>query len=95
MQLVQDRDGDGKRPLEDVFEAEDQPVPEAISATLEGKTDKRKNPHVKGSPAFAAWVCARLGGWTGHCGKPGPVVVLRGLYQFRSIQLGYRIAGNV
>ena len=95
MQLVQDRDGKGKRPLEDVFEAEDQPVLEAVSATLEGKTDKQKNPHPKGSLAFAAWVCARLGGWTGYYGKPGPVVMLRGLYQFRSIQLGYGIAGNV
>ena len=95
MQLVQDRDGEGKRPLEDVFEAEDQPVLEAVSATLEGKTDKQKNPHPKSSLAFAAWVCARLGGWTGYYGKPGPVVMLRGLYQFRSIQLGYGIAGNV
>ena len=95
MQLVQDRDAAGKRPLEDVFEAEDQPVLEAVSVTLEGKTEKQKNPHPKGSLAFAAWVCARLGGWTGYYGKPGPVVMLRGLYQFRSMQLGYRIAGNV
>ncbi len=95
MQLVQDRDGAGKRPLEDVFEAQDQPVLEAVSASLEGKTEKQKNPHPKGSLAFAAWVCARLGGWTGYYGKPGPVVMLRGLYQFRSIQLGYGIAGNV
>ena len=95
MQLVQDRDGAGKRPLQDVFEAQDQPVLEAVSASLEGKTEKQKNPHPKGSLAFAAWVCARLGGWTGYYGKPGPVVMLRGLYQFRSIQLGYGIAGNV
>ncbi len=48
MQLVQDRDGAGKRPLEDVFEAQDQPVLEAVSASLEGKTEKQKNPHPKG-----------------------------------------------
>ena len=95
MQLVQDRDGEGKRPLQDVFEVEDQPALEAVSASLEGKTEKQKNPHPKGSLAFAAWVCARLGGWTGYYGKPGPVVMLRGLYQFRAIQLGYEIAGNV
>ena len=95
MQLVQDRDGKGKRPLDDVFGLEDQPVLEAVSTSLEGKTAKQKNPHPKGSLAFAAWVCARLGGWTGYYGKPGPVVMLRGLYQFRSIQLGYGIAENV
>ena len=95
MQMVQDRDGGAGRPLRDVFEAEDQPALEAISATLEGKTGKQKNPHPKGSLAFAAWVCARLGGWTGYYGKPGPVVMLHGLYQFRAIQRGYRIKNDV
>jgi hypothetical protein len=76
MQLVQGRDGQGKRPLEDVFDLEDQPALEAVSASLEGTTAKQKNPHPKGSLAFAAWVCARLGGWTGYYGKSGPVVML-------------------
>ncbi len=95
LQLVQDRDGLAKRPLEDVFEREDQPALEAVSTQLEGKTEKQKNPHPKGSLAFAAWVCARLGGWTGYYGKPGPVVMLRGLYQFRAIQHGWSLAKNV
>ena len=95
MQLVQGRDGQGKRPLEDVFDLEDQPALEAVSASLEGKTAKQKNPHPKASLAFAAWVCARLGAWTGYYGKSGPVVMLRGLYQFRAIQLGYGINQNV
>jgi hypothetical protein len=95
LQLVQDRDGLAKRPLDDVFESQDQPALEAVSAQLEGKTEKQKNPHPKGSLAFAAWVCARLGGWTGYYGKPGPVVMLRGLYQFRAIQHGWSLARNV
>ena len=95
MQMVQDRDGAARRPLQDAFEAEDRPALEAVSATLEGKTEKQKNPHPKGSLAFAAWVCARLGGWTGYYGKPGPVVMLHGLYQFRAIQRGYRIKHDV
>ena len=95
MQLVQERDGGAGRPLQDVFEAADQPVLEAVSATLEGKTEKQKNPHPQGSLAFAAWVCARLGGWTGYDGKPGPVVMLHGLYQFRAIQRGYLINHDV
>ena len=95
LQLVQDRDGLAKRPLQDVFESADQPALEAASTQLEGKTEKQKNPHPKGSLAFASWVCARLGGWTGYYGKPGPVVMLRGLYQFRAIQHGWSLATNV
>ena len=93
--LVPDRDGAGQRPLKDVFEARGQPVLEAVSASLEGSTDKQKNPHPRGALAFAAGVCARLGGGTGYYGKPGPGVMLRGRYQFRASQLGYGIAGNV
>ncbi len=63
--LVRERDGAAKRPLADVFEADEQAAIEAVSATLEGKTEKQKNPHPKGALAFAAWVRARLGGWTG------------------------------
>ena len=92
LQLVQDRDGEGGRPLGDVFDEEDGPALEAVSATLEGKTERQKNPHPPGALAFAAWVCARLGGWTGYYGKPGPVVMLKGLYEFRAIQLGYNLA---
>jgi hypothetical protein len=95
LQLVQDRDGLAKRPLQDVFASEDRLALEAVSAELEGKTEKQKNPHPKGSLAFASWVCARLGGWTGYYGKPGPVVMLRGLYQFRAIQYGWSLARNV
>ena len=93
--LVQDRDGQGQRPLADVFQADEQAALEAVSARLEGKTAKQKNPHPPGSLAFAAWVCARLGGWTGYYGKPGPVVMLRGLYEFRAIQHGWTLAQNV
>jgi hypothetical protein len=58
LQLVQDRDGKANRPLEDVFEPDEQPALEAVSAQLEGKTAKQKNHHPKGSLAFAARVCA-------------------------------------
>ena len=95
MQLVHDRDGRAKRPLEDVFEPDERPALEAVSATLEGKTERQKNPHPKGSLAFAAWVCARLGGWTGYYGKPGPVVMLNGLHQFRAVQQGWTLAQHV
>jgi hypothetical protein len=95
LQLVQARDGTSGRPLGDVFEADERAALEAVSVTLEGKTARQKNPHAKGSLAFAAWVCARLGGWTGYYSKPGPVVMLRGLYHFRAMQHGWNIAKDV
>lgn len=95
LQLTRERDGRAGRPLQDVFDDDEQPALEAVSASLEGKTAKQKNPHPKGTLAFAAWVCARLGGWTGYYGKPGPIVMLRGLHQFRAIQNGWLIAHNV
>jgi hypothetical protein len=91
LQLVRERDGTAKRPLEDGFDADDQPVLEAVSASLEGKTARQKNPHPRGSLAYAAWAFARLGGWTGYYGKPGPVVLLHGLVQFHAIKHGWTL----
>ena len=98
-QLVHARDGyggDGRiRPLTDAFDAEDLPLLEAYCADLEGKTERQKNPHPKGSMAYAAWVCARLGGWTGYYGKPGPVVMLQGWIQFQSAKYGLTLLGKL
>jgi hypothetical protein len=88
MQLVRSRDGTTDEKLADALEADDQPVLEAVSAQLEGKTAKQKNPHAKGTLAFAAWVIARLGGWTAYYGKPGPMVMRIGLEAFRRIKYG-------
>jgi Transposase DDE domain len=82
------RQQEGGRPLSDAFDRDDQPVLERVGSSLEGKTAKQKNPHPKGSLAFASWVFARLGGWTGYYGKPGPIVMLRGLTEFHAIKHG-------
>ena len=72
------------RPCADVFQPDDLPLLEALSRKLEGKTERQKNPHPKGSLAYAAWVCARLGGWTGYHGKPGPIVMLEGWLELQA-----------
>lgn len=92
-QLVHARDGGPGplRPCTDVFAAEDIPLLEAYTATLEGKTERQKNPHPKGSLAYAAWVCARLGGWTGYYGKPGPAVMLTGWIEIQAAKRGINI----
>ena len=88
MQLVKARDGTTDQNLVEAFEPSDQPILEAVSATLEGKTARQKNPHRKGSLAFAAWVIARLGGWDGYYGKPGPKTMRLGLEDFQQIKYG-------
>jgi hypothetical protein len=91
LQMVRERDGAAGRPLEDVFDPADLPALEAVCATLEGKTDRQKNPHPKPTLAYAAWVCARLGGWTGYYGKPGPVVTLQGFLRFKAMHHGWKL----
>jgi hypothetical protein len=88
MQLVRARDGTTEEELAAAFEPDDQPVLEALSSQLEGATARQKNPHPKGTLAFAAWVIARLGGWTAYYGKPGPKVMRLGLEDFRRIKYG-------
>lgn len=87
-QLVQARDGTTGQPASDAFDPGDEPFLEAVSAKLEGKTERQRNPHPKGTLAFAAWVIARLGGWTGYYGKPGPKVMRIGLAKWHDIKLG-------
>lgn len=89
-QLVHARDGGPGplRPCSDAFEPQDRILLEACCARLEGRTARQKNPHPKGSLAYAAWVCARLGGWTGYYGKPGPIVMLEGWFEFQAIKRG-------
>jgi hypothetical protein len=98
-QLVHARDGYAGpgplRPLTDAFEPEDQPLLEAFCAKLEGKTERQKNPHPRGSLAYASWVCARLGGWTGYYGKPGPIVTLEGWLYFQAAKRGAALAGGL
>jgi hypothetical protein len=82
------------RPVTDAFAPDDEPLLEALSASLEGKTERQKNPHPKGTLAFAAWVCARLGGWTGYYGKPGPIVMLNGWLEFQAAKRGANLVNQ-
>ena len=94
-QMVHARDGGPGplRPCTDAFEPEDIPLLEAFCAKLEGKTERQKNPHPKASLAYAAWVCARLGGWTGYYGKPGPIVMLNGWLEIQAAKRTLIILG--
>ncbi|MGY3035619.1 hypothetical protein ACVIIV_004789 [Bradyrhizobium sp. USDA 4354] len=95
LQMVRERDGAANRPLDDMLDPKDRPALEAVCRTLEGKTDRQKNPHPSGSLAYATWVCARLGGWTGYYSKPGPITILQGLLALKAMLSGWRIARDV
>ncbi len=95
LQMVREREGAAGRPVDDVLEPQEQPALEAICRTLEGKTERQKNPHPARSLAYATWVCARLGGWTGYYGKPGPIVIMQGLVTLKTMLAGFAIAQNV
>ncbi len=95
-QMVHARDGGPGplRPCTDAFDPEDIPLLEAFCAKLQGKTQRQKNPHPRGSLAYAAWVCARLGGWTGYYGKPGPIVMLQGWLEIQTAKRTLKILAS-
>jgi hypothetical protein len=92
IQLVDARDG-SSRPATDVIEPEAIEAAAAISATLEGGTERQKNPHPPGSLAWLAWIAARLGGWNCYYKPPGPKTMSRGLNRLIERIEGFR-AGN-
>lgn len=94
MQLTLAREGGSPRPATDAFDADEIDVLQHVQPTLEGKTEKQKNPHPIRSLAWAAWIIARLGGWKGYASerKPGPITMLRGLQAFSTIRQGWLLA---
>ncbi len=69
MQLTLAREGPSDRPATDVFPESEIEVLAHLQPTLEGKTEKQKNPHPLLSLAWAAWIIARLGGWKGYASE--------------------------
>jgi hypothetical protein len=99
LQLVHARNGDTGQKLTDAIEAADEPVVEALVEKLEGKTEKLKCPHPKGSLGRLAWVVGRLGGWNGYVSKSykpaGVKTMARGLIKFDAIRDGWRMRKDV
>lgn len=94
LQLTLARDGQHAAQASNVFDAQEIKILQRILPTLEGKTQKQKNPHHPGSLAHATWVVARLGGWKGYASeaKPGPITMLRGLQRMEAIYQGWKLA---
>ncbi|GEO06452.1 hypothetical protein AAE02nite_41160 [Adhaeribacter aerolatus] len=91
VQLIRARDGTTTQTMADVFTPAEQQVLGQLNVTLQGKTDKLKNPFQPDSLAFAAWIIARLSGWSGYQRQrpPGPIDFLIGLQRFQERCQGY------
>lgn len=88
IQLTQERDGKHQLPGATVFTEPEMDTIEALVPTLEGSTERQKNPHPVRSLARASWVVARLGGWNCYYKPAGPITVRRGMEQFKAIHRG-------
>lgn len=94
IQLVDARDG-SPRPATDVIDPALLPATEAIGPTLEGKTERQKNPHPVHSLAWLAWIIARLGGWNCYYKPPGPKTMRAGWEEFEAMAAGFAIAATL
>ncbi len=87
LKLVSVRSGKVFVPISEMFDEQGEEVLEKLNQKMEGNTEKQKNPHQKKSLSWAAWVIARLGGWSGYASQrpPGPSTMSRGLEKFKTI----------
>jgi hypothetical protein len=91
LQLTDARDG-GPRLATDVIDQNQIEAIAAIGKTLEGKTERQKNLHKKGSLSWLAWIAARLGGWKCYYKPPGPKTMARGWRRLADKLDGFNIA---
>lgn len=81
-------------PADICFSKEEQVViKHLIKQQTKGKTKKQQCPYKQGTLAWATWMIARLGGWSGYqCeAKPGIKTMVIGLKEFESITLGWKL----
>ncbi len=97
LQLLIARDSHVPQPIEDVFSKDEINVLKVLSPTLEGNTEKLKNPYSSSELKFALWVIARLAGWSGYQKQTpaGPITLHRGLLKFKQLFDGFKIAKTI
>ena len=87
---------DTERSASLVFSPTQQQFLTHLSPSLSGRTSRQQNPFPPHSLAWAAWLVARLGGWSGYKSQrpPGVALMFRGLRQFESLFQGWSLALN-
>lgn len=96
MQAVIGRDGATGQPLTDaIADPAEIPALQAINATLQGRTEKLKNPFDPTSLAWYVWIVARLGGWSGYTSRgyrpAGPKTIARGIRKLDPMLAGWKL----
>lgn len=83
-------------PASRVFSPQQLIVLAALLKTLQRPTSKQQNPFPPDSLASAAWIVARLGGWTGYPSDKsnGPITMRDGLERFHAIADGFNLAAQ-
>jgi hypothetical protein len=98
MQLVIGRDGRTAQSMADAIDPANETALKALNGSLEGRTEKLKNPHPLASLAWLAWIVSRLGGWSGYTSrgyKPaGPKTIARGLLRLDAFLEGWSLANH-
>ncbi len=96
LQLVLARDGQTTQPADLVFDDDEIPVLAALQPTLEGRTEKQRNPHPPRTLAWATWIIARLGGWKGYQSEspPCPITMHEGSTRFTAIARGWYLRAS-
>jgi Transposase DDE domain len=93
MTLLRARNGQTQQEMTSMFEPKEIEFIQLLNPTVEGDTEKQKNPHPPHSLAFATWVIARLGGWDVYnkTRPPGPITILNGLVRFQTLFRGFSL----
>jgi hypothetical protein len=98
VQLVTGRNTNTGQALTDVADPRDMTALRAVCASLEGRTEKLKNPHDPTTLAWYHWIAARLGGWSGYTSKgyspAGPKTIARGLKRLDAMVEGWSLANH-
>lgn len=93
IQLVQARDGGEELAAVFAFSADEIEALSTLNKSLQGKTELQKNPHPMKTLAWAAWIIAKLGGWSGYASHkpPGPITLHNGLDYFQKLFVGWTL----
>ena len=93
LQLVEGRAAGPERRASEVIAPHGLDFAVALNSTLEGKTDKQKNPHQEAS---LAWFVARLGGWSSYqrYRPAGSKTIAYGWNQFKTMSQGWNLRQN-
>ncbi len=94
IQLIKAREGQTGQLMSAIFNETERQCMVLLNRQLEGNTEKLKNPYSNNTLAFAAWVIARLAGWSGYKSQrpAGPIDFLIGLQRFDERVQGFILA---